>query len=287
MTLNVFGDAHDVLFGFSLLALVALVALFVAVAESHVSFLRPWLRTTRDLRLEGRLAARRRELAAILSDLWSNELNARLAAVAALAATADVQTEPALGGILAAFVRYRLANEPAASRVQGANLDDVKMALETLASQSVQQALRTANQKVDLSGVDFSHATLAGANFSGYRLARAKFDGCYLAEATFTSADLTSASFVSANISSAKFVGSNLSNVDMGGADLSNAVLTRANLKDTNVSGAILIGVSGLDQEQLDEAFGDDETAVPQQFKLATIGLRRPIALTSSTVDAE
>lgn len=55
--------------------------------------------------------------------------------------------------------------------------------------------------------------------------------------------------------------------VGLIGADLSGADLSRADLYGTNLQGADLLGIDGLTQEQLEEAFGDENTTLREGFE--------------------
>jgi uncharacterized protein YjbI with pentapeptide repeats len=267
------------------LSLLACALLMLAAVDGYLNFLRPAFKTTVRSRLHGYLIQRGDALSQVLTGLWSQKLSDRLSALSLISAFNDRETTDAAANVLIAFVRHRLSPVVARGAGDDAIFEDVKIALDKLSSPAVRSARR--NQLIDLSGVDFSGAGLAGVDFSRFRLANSKFDSCHLASAIFNGADLSGASFVIANLSSASFIAANLSNADLAGADLTGASLNRALLKDANVSGAILMDVSGLDQQQLDDAYGDDETAIPQQFKLATAGLRRAVALVSNTAGTD
>jgi len=63
--------------------------------------------------------------------------------------------------------------------------------------------------------------------------------------------------------------GAYLNSADLSGARLMRAFILEADLsgailKSTNFSGATLIGTKHLDQSQLDQACGDEETILPK-----------------------
>jgi uncharacterized protein YjbI with pentapeptide repeats len=60
-----------------------------------------------------------------------------------------------------------------------------------------------------------------------------------------------------------------MSEGDLSGADLTGARVGGANFANVNVGGAILSETLGLTQEQLDQAFGDTDTAVPERLRFA------------------
>ena len=61
-----------------------------------------------------------------------------------------------------------------------------------------------------------------------------------------------------------------LSNANLWWANLRDANLRDANLSGANLSGANLSGAKNLTQEQLDEAFGDENTILPEGLTIKT-----------------
>ena len=87
-------------------------------------------------------------------------------------------------------------------------------------------------------------------------------------------ADLEYISLKGSNLSYSHLVNTNLSNADLSDADLHHAFLDNVDLSGTNLSGADLSDLdlrsdTGLTQEQIDEAKGDERTQLPD-------GLQRP-----------
>ena len=101
----------------------------------------------------------------------------------------------------------------------------------------------------DLSNSNLSWAYLRAANLSGADLSQAKLRGANLREADFFIAELRAA-----NLSGADLRAASLSETDLNGA-----LLDRANLAQ----------VTGLTQDQINEACGDQDTELPE-------GLQRP-----------
>jgi len=130
-----------------------------------------------------------------------------------------------------------------------------------------------------LSGVNLSKANLRNANLFTARLNCACLSGADLSHADLRgafldSANLEAASLLSSKLEDADLTGATLIGADLTGADLNGANLTDANLLDVNATGAILHGANlssarNLTQAQLDSAFGDEKTQVPE-------GLQRP-----------
>lgn len=211
----------------------------------------------------------------LFADLWSDETHRRLAAlfVAQKMTRGDAE---GLARVLIAFVRHRLAIDRG---TDAAGFEDVRSALIILGSVEVRSAARRGRQIIDLSGVHFRAAPLSGIDFHGLRLARCDFSGCQLSRANFAGCELASASFAGANLREANLQKADISNADMSNADLSRARLTGAKTASTNFGGSILIGTIGLDQEQLDAAFGDAGTALPEDLRIAAMRSRRPLQM--------
>jgi uncharacterized protein YjbI with pentapeptide repeats len=115
---------------------------------------------------------------------------------------------------------------------------------------------------------------LRNADLFGIVLPYADLRYTDLAGAYLSNADLNASNLVGANLSSASLMNTNLGYADLRGANLSDADLRGANLRGANLSGSYLRGAnlkmtSGLTQEQLEQAFGDETTQLPT-------GLRPP-----------
>ena len=84
------------------------------------------------------------------------------------------------------------------------------------------------------------------------------------------SADLIGALLVEADLSGARFVRSdfsaaNLTQANLENADLSEATLSHATLHRTRINGANLESVTGLTENQLKSALGDEQTKLPPE----------------------
>ena len=127
--------------------------------------------------------------------------------------------------------------------------------------------------------VNLWRANLSGADLSGANLSDVVFWEANLWEANLSGADLSGADLEQANLWRANLSGADLSDANLSGVDLSNARLWRANLSGANFSKASLrhafhVGdfipdAKGLTTEMLKEAFGDENTSLPN-------GLTRP-----------
>lgn len=217
-----------------------------------------------------RMGSQRRVLAyrdtyePLFADLWSNEMHRRLAALFVAQRTATTRGGAAgLASVLISFVRRRLSAEA----TDGESYDDVRLALSVLSGRAVRQAQSDSGQSLDLSGIDFREAVLSGVDLSGFRLAQCNFDRCRLAGAKLTGADLSGASLMAADFHGADLRRADFSEADLTDADFSGARVGAANFTSANIGGAILAEASGLSQEQLDQAFGDGGTAVPERMR--------------------
>ena len=93
------------------------------------------------------------------------------------------------------------------------------------------------HSRLELSGIDLSHARLEGANLhhadlEGADLSYARLSRTNLSDARLDQADLSHSSGVRTNLSRARLRGADLSNALHGEADLSKALLSGANLSD-------------------------------------------------------
>jgi hypothetical protein len=155
--------------------------------------------------------------------------------------------------------------------------DDVQAALDIL---SVRKSLRPA--KENKANQDSSEANGASddlvLNLNGSRLNRADLTEADLCSVLLNNAELKSAAMRGAEMRKAKLIGANLRGADMGqaklnDADLSSSILigvtligadlTGADLTEADLTGANLTETIGLTQEQLDKAFSDGETLLP------------------------
>lgn len=106
----------------------------------------------------------------------------------------------------------------------------------------------------DLRGAQFSVATMIGTRLEGANLRWAKLIMAKLRGASLRGADLSEA---------------NLGAADLNGADLKGANCDNAHLRSARLHTANLSGVVNLTQKQIDKAYGNSETKLPD-------GLKRP-----------
>lgn len=206
----------------------------------------------------------------LFADLWSDEMHRRLAALFVAQRVAKSRsTAKGLASVLISFIRRRLSAEGAES------YEDVRLALDILGSDAVRGAQKAAGQNIDLGGIDFRGAALFGVDFEGFRLVQCNFDRCQLASTKLVDADMSGASLVGANLQGADLRRADLSEADVSEADFSHARLNGANFSNVNISGAILAEAQGFIQDQLDLAYGDSETALPERMRFVA-GRTRP-----------
>jgi uncharacterized protein YjbI with pentapeptide repeats len=124
--------------------------------------------------------------------------------------------------------------------------------------------------------INLYYADLTSANLKGYDALQNRFilDNADLRLVNLTDADLDSTSMKGVRLSPALLTNTNFSNADLSNADLSHIGLNNTNLSGATLSGTDLSGTdlqlaTGLTQEQIDEAYGDEQTQLPP-------GLQRP-----------
>ena len=111
---------------------------------------------------------------------------------------------------------------------------------------------------IDLAGVnfedaDFSKSNLRKANFQGARLKNINFEDACLEAADFTSAKLINAYLEGTDFYKAKLYNTDFTDAYLGYANLLSADFDNETvLCDADLTGATLIRVKGLSQEQLD-----------------------------------
>lgn len=182
---------------------------------------------------------------------------------------------------------------------------DIQMAIKILGRRGPDRIKQEASldppYRLDLRGADLAVVDFSGGKFGPARLDRANlhsawldntsfsganFSSAILTEAWLEEADLSGARLEEATVSGAWLVGVNLRGAEMNGAELRGAKLRNANLlgaeldgvivDKTDISDAILQlawlrgvncnGLENLTQYQIDSAFGDITTVIPNNF---------------------
>jgi len=166
------------------------------------------------------------------------------------------------------------------ANLSGANLSNTNLSEADLRNAVLTAArLSTANLGGNLSLANLSEAyvfgaNLRGANLFGANLSEADLSGANLRGAKPFGADLQRANLRGVNLSGANLRGASLKRADLSGADLNEAYLSGADLGDE----ANLRDAKRLTQEQIDEAYGDQTTQLPDHLK-------RPESWSKSTND--
>ena len=118
--------------------------------------------------------------------------------------------------------------------------------------------------KARLSRANLQGANLAFANLQEANLTSANLQGANLWNANLQGADLFRANLEGAKLSRADLEGARLSRANLQEADLAYANLQGAKLGGANLQGAKLWGATGVTQEQLDVACGNENTELPE-----------------------
>lgn len=139
----------------------------------------------------------------------------------------------------------------------------------------------------NLTDANLIDANLSRANLNGANLSRSYLRKAFLRDAHLSGADLSGANLIDANLIDANLSGADLRRVNLSAAHLSAAHLMAADLTDANLSGAYLLAadltdtnLSGaklteadlrrtknLTQEQINLAYGDEHTKLPDNLQ--------------------
>lgn len=109
---------------------------------------------------------------------------------------------------------------------------------------------------------DFSGMERRGLNLAGARLRQANLSLAVMNRTRFSNADLRDVEAFGGVFSSSNFSGANLTNASFVGAYLDGSNFSGATLTGVNFSGARLVRATGLTQRQLNQACGDEATAL-------------------------
>jgi hypothetical protein len=144
----------------------------------------------------------------------------------------------------------------------------------------------------NLGWAHLEHVNLRSAHLQGAHLTRAHLEhsdlfGSHLEHADLAEAHLQGADLFGAHLEGANLFGAHLEDTNLGWAHFEGADLFGAHLEGVGITlsgahlqGANLVGVTGLTQQQIDWAFGDAETKLPE-------GLTRPAHWTQPERGAE
>lgn len=133
-------------------------------------------------------------------------------------------------------------------------------------------AWREANPDVapDLSMVNLSlnRRQFGPSNGGPINLSHTNLEATMLRFATLTGANLEGACFAGSDLMHARLERTNLTNADLRGALLDNSDFTGSVLEGTLLYGASLLNVRNLFQHQIDQAYGDETTLLPEDLTL-------------------
>ena len=133
--------------------------------------------------------------------------------------------------------------------------------------------LRDANlQDANLANAQLQGALLAGAQLQDVNLANAQLQGALLMGAQLQGAFLVDARLQGANLANARLQGAFLVGAQLQSACLMGAQLQDANLRNAQLQGADLTAVINLTQDQLNMAYTNENTILPEGMQQS----RRP-----------
>gem|GEM_PF-545964 len=140
-------------------------------------------------------------------------------------------------------------------RIQGSH---VVLSDSTLYSATLTEAVIISS---DFSGSNFKRADLTRGDFSGTNFTKSTFKGTDAIDCRFTGSNFTNAKLDHGNFTGSDFTNANMSNVKFGDANVTNSRFEGAIFNGANLSKA-----SGLTQNQLLGACGNDQTRLPDGF---------------------
>jgi len=139
---------------------------------------------------------------------------------------------------------------------------DAQAALYVLARRDHSLDPEEEDRFINLSSTDLRNADLRGANLEKARLRRVNLKGAILRDVAFEEAVLSGAHLEETKLERTTFTKANLRKAILREADLEDADFTEANLRSADLSGA-----KELKQEQINVAFGSNETKLSSPLK--------------------
>lgn len=122
-------------------------------------------------------------------------------------------------------------------------------------------------RKISFEDKDLRQAVFNATDFEEAVMVQANLAGVFFEAADFRRTKLFQANFEGAYLDGANFSGADLREANFEGAYLEGAYFKEADLKGTNLEGAFLNRASGLTVKQLEQALGDEHTALPVGFE--------------------
>jgi uncharacterized protein YjbI with pentapeptide repeats len=151
------------------------------------------------------------------------------------------------------------------SNLSGANFEKATLIRSSLAGSKAEKANFT---RVEGYRTVFSQISAPGASFNSAELQRADFTGADLTGADFEKAELGRANFTDATITGAGFPMANLARAQLYQAKFEGPLaFDGAFLFLTHIEGMDLSQATGLQQWQIDQACGDQNTKLPADLK--------------------
>lgn len=114
-----------------------------------------------------------------------------------------------------------------------------------------------------LEGADLTAAHLERANLRGAHLMRALLVGAYLEEANLSGTHLEGAELAAAHLEGANLKGAHLEGADLMAVHLEKANLRGAHLERADLNAAHLTDAVSLTRKQIEQAFTDEKTQLP------------------------
>ncbi|MEJ5330691.1 MAG: pentapeptide repeat-containing protein [Desulfobaccales bacterium] len=118
-------------------------------------------------------------------------------------------------------------------------------------------------ENADLLEAHLEEVILGGSKLNNAILEEAKLQNSYLVGVNFENAHLLNANLRNANLKSAQMMEANLKGANLEKANLIGAILHYAKIDNANLKGANLAGAKGLTWEQLEYAYLDENTRLP------------------------
>lgn len=171
------------------------------------------------------------------------------------------------------------------SNFEGANLSGADFSMTDLSRTNIKQAnfsktmlVRASLAQSNAEGANFERAegyrsnlsgiSASGANFVSAEMQRSNFSDADLSNVDFTKAELGRAVFYKAKLANTRFALVNLSRSTFHNVAISGPVdFTNAFLFLTRIEGVDLSKATGLEQDQIALACGDDRTKLPEGLK--------------------
>ncbi|MBD2357872.1 pentapeptide repeat-containing protein [Tolypothrix sp. FACHB-123] len=144
--------------------------------------------------------------------------------------------------------------------LQGAILYDANLQDAILENANLEAAILC---DTNLEGANLEGSNLFGANLIGSNLQGAKMIGANLEGVLFSTANLQQANLYEANLEQANFYEANLQQTILTGTNLNQAILQKA-----RVFGADMTRCENLESQQLELAFGDRTTVLPENLTI-------------------